>query len=109
MKADEINKVIDKLAEKIGVAVEKVEPIAQEVIEQVQSRALLQGFSCIALIVFFMVIIFLVNYMKDNDEKYEEARLGLTSVATVIILIISMVAIGKFSTYIAPLAYILGV
>ena len=111
MVSDEINKVVDKMAEKLSLAVDKVEPIAREVIDQVQNRALLQGCLFGTAMLFIFIFIILIN-MKTQDtltNDEEGGRLVITGLLIVIFLIFLICAINSFSTYVSPLATILGV
>lgn len=109
--------IIEKIAEKIGLAVEKVEPFAKEVVSQYQSEQLLYamaGLITLVLAVGVGVFLYWVATAK-NEDGYR--RFGLNDDTCIVLgalfgvlpLVLGMIyfflCLGR---YIAPLPNLLG-
>jgi heme/copper-type cytochrome/quinol oxidase subunit 2 len=67
MTTNEIGFVVDKLAQQVGIATEKVAPIAQEIIRQyVFSHAVM---SCVFGLVFIVSVLFACVIDKTRDDE----------------------------------------
>ena len=72
MDANSLNQVVDKVAEKLGIAVEKAAPIAEQVVKEYAARAEVGAVACavVGIVGFLMLIAGLVvlswSVSKDN-------------------------------------------
>lgn len=118
MDATQINEVVDKLAEKIGVAADALKPIALETVRQVQLRGLV--FAGITVLCTVVMVASLLRLTRQavaiplRDTGYDPnggrtaAIVATTAgvlVATLIGFIVTAVFLGQ---YIAPIPYLLG-
>ena len=119
MTGEEMENVIDKIAEKAGVAVEKIQPIADQVINEVQMRGAVLSGICLFFIVFFSILAILLqrkiyNYemkLREGGDKKAMPEMGMICYVFLFLVLAGLVPgffIGLFE-YIAPLASILGV
>jgi len=110
MTGDEMEKVIDKIAEKAGVAVEKIQPIAEEVVRQVQDRALFLGCGCAVIaFIFLLFIVLSFVFCRDKDGGIPDNIAPAIAIMGLFFAIFCIATMVNFSDYIAPLASILGV
>ena len=90
MEAEQMGKVVNAVAEKVGLAVEKIQPLAEEVVRQYQMRE-----ACLAVVfgVLFLGGVFaLIKYVawakraiaveeEEEKAKGKEVELGVYGVA----------------------------
>lgn len=101
--------IVDKLAEKLGVAVEKLTPMANVVIEQYVKREFVWGLCCIGFSCLSIVLAVVAWKLAPKDD--EDARQILRAVSLVICLIIAAILLGEaadhFGHWMAPLPSLL--
>ena len=114
MNANEVGQIVDKLAEKMGVAVEKIQPLAEEIVRQYQARALAQVVIC-GLIACALCVVGAALLRKGNayQEKHggDNGAFDLFVAATASFVVACVPvgsAIASVMHYIAPLPSILG-
>lgn len=115
MNANDVNQVVDKLAEKVGLAADKVQPIAEEVVRQYTVRALYDSVCWMVFAVVFFSFAgicwykYKVEFKKPLSEKQSgnnEDEVGwmagviIGAGAGVWCLIFGLIAFGN---YLAPL------
>ena len=117
MTGTELESVVDKLADKLGVAVNQLEPIAQEVLDQYIARATV---FTIVWAVFLVVFSIAINYsikriFKEKKKDYKEkdddiivAFFCVSSICSIMILVSTIQVFCYASQVFAPLASILG-
>lgn len=104
MTGEELEKVVDKLAEKAGVAVDKMQPIAEEVLRQVEARALVQIICASILVVLIIAASIFFERKADRYDKGMAVFIGMLLAFLGVVFLMSAI-----SAYVAPLAQILGV
>jgi len=129
MDAGQVGNAVDKLAEKLGVAVDKIVPIAVETVRQVSNRGLAKAI-CFAAPCFLATIVCLcylrhtrstLTALKGQEGDYERrrdwlrecdvARLCVTCwrvISFVPVMLGCMLAYPGLSQWIAPIPYLLG-
>ncbi len=108
--------LVNAVAEKIGVAAEKLAPIGEELIRQVQMRAFVWSITCVLVMLFSVAIPLIVWYklVPALNKKFGEEMGSVVGViAGLFIPILSFVtAFGllceNIGDYVAPLAYLIG-
>lgn len=118
--ADQVTTIIDKLSEKVGLAADKLAPIASDVIRQTQTLGMVETLAGgILLIAGILVLRKLINVRREAlqrawDEKSLDPAddcLGHTSlmvVAPAVMWIVSMVFLCEgLIHWIAPLPHLL--
>ena len=114
MDGSELNTVVDKVAEKIGMAAEKLAPIAEEVVRQVQARELFQGIVFAAgFILFAGYALHCARHARAEFAACQDiekcAGWVIPAIASAFLALFSVPpAIISFSRYLAPLPYLLG-
>ena len=115
MQGAEMNAVVEKVADKIGVAVEKLAPLANEVIRQyrLKSACYVAG-----LVVALLVVAILARWawrFTEPDEAWkadEEVRCNIRAATGLVTLLSALLALGFIVHYltrvIAPLPSLLG-
>ena len=115
-----LNQVIDKLAEKFGVAVDKVQPMAEEVLRQYVMRASVEAVMCFVFVASLIVYgswaakkarsLPYVDVGKSHPEVCGTAIcLGISVVISfVLIFILAGVGTQAIMRAVAPLPSILG-
>ena len=91
MDTNSVNQIIDKLAEKLGIAVEKVTPLAEEYIRQIQTKGMICVIFGVTLLLLALVLwgIDIYHIKRGGKENWgDEGR-----ITTVILLSIANVAI----------------
>lgn len=110
MDATQISQVVDKLAEKIGVSVEQLRPIAEETISQVSMRgwSLFIAFIVGTLFMLLAVIVFCMLFRKTEDDD-AAVLLGLGIVFSFVgCIVFFCMAIYNLGHWVAPLPSIMG-
>lgn len=109
MNSDDVNKVIDKLADKLGVAVEQVEPLAEQVVSQYVLRSTFWGIGSLIIAISFLVVgvVMCHRTLKDNPHETEVAA-AWAIIMSVIALIPLALAFQNLGNAIAPLPSMLG-
>lgn len=75
MNAQDAEKIVDKLAEKIGVAVDKLQPVAEETIRQVQVQGLLRaGFGLLSAILVGVFVCWSFRTLGHWEKKLDETN-----------------------------------
>ena len=114
MDASQVNQVVDKLAEKIGLAVDKVQPIAEEVVRQYAAREVFMARSLLAFSVLCITAAVMGAYSlcTMDDKESSEGKIVASIMAVMVggfafvgCIIVSSI---KYGNAIAPLASILG-
>ena len=113
MDANSVNQVVDKLAEKIGVAADKLMPLGEETIRQVQARGLMQaGIGAMFLLVPVVLGLLCWRYNKKLDAMKSSDVCPLMATGFVVggiaLIIGAMVAYYGMSEWLAPLPCLLG-
>jgi hypothetical protein len=106
--------VIDKIAEKLGVAVDKIQPLAEEYVRQVQMVGWVYIFAA-AFCFILSVTIFIValrTYAKGREERWkDEAVCAVAIIASIVWPILLGVSAGVFfpglARVLAPYTYII--
>lgn len=111
MTGDEINKVVDNLAEKLGVAADKLQPLAEETVRQVQVRGLMNALIAVAVAAMIVaagwrVRVQAAKRLDASDAVQVEMASWFITVLAVTIALIPFC--NNLSQYIAPLPYLLG-
>ncbi|KKN89678.1 hypothetical protein LCGC14_0235240 [marine sediment metagenome] len=71
MDANQVNDVIDKLADKMGMAADKVQPLAERVVSEFQSQATVTAICCGILVVIGIVLLPFLLRMGIRATKEE--------------------------------------
>lgn len=117
---DQVTTIVDKLSEKVGLAADKLAPIAEEVIRQTQTLGMVSTLAGIAI----MLVGFLVTWklilirkqaiiqaVKDGEQNPVDACIGYTiltvTVPTVVLVASLLFLIEGVYRWIAPLPYLL--
>ncbi len=110
MAAQEIGVLVDKLADKFGVAVEKLQPLAEEVVRQYVVRSWLCAFSvfggCVILMICGIWFWRAACATKMEDDRVQTVCLSALMVAAS--LICFCIGIEYVCHAVAPLPSILG-
>lgn len=111
----ELNTVVDKISEKIGIAVTQLKPVAEEVITQYKMKHTVNliGFSVgILLLLAMCILCFLfVRYKTNNNRDNEYVIAGALVVAVVFLIMFPIFLVGLFGeigSIVSPLDSILG-
>ena len=112
----DVGAVVDKLAEKIGVAVEKLMPVAQEVIRQVRLVGVVEAVTGAAFLVMAVVCALLfkrvVTVAEATGREYTGSALVMSmalGTAAVLLFILGIVFVPDgLIQYVAPLPHLLG-
>ena len=113
MNGSEMTEVVDRLAEKVGVAVDKLAPFAEEVVRQYQFRSfVLAGvglFGC-AIVACAGVLLIRRGVMQRERENYDAA--STLSNSGIVCCIAAVIGLGlaavKLGDALAPLPALLG-
>ena len=111
MEAGQVSEVVDKLAEKIGVAAEQLAPIAEETVRQVSIRGIAYaGLGVLGLLVATVLAkmaICVVSKMDDGEVKVIVIAIVLVAICLVLGFSIAGIVSG-ISQWLAPIPYLLG-
>lgn len=123
MDSMEIGKVIDKVVEKVGVAADALQPLAEETVRQVSVRGLTQAITaavtCVIVVSFLFWIFyacarrakFLATRGKNDDEQLLPSIVGSVFAAFGMVITISTfgnLVIDGLNAWVAPIPTILG-
>lgn len=114
MQAEQINAVVDKLADKIGVAVGSMEPLAAEIVQEVVAKNLMGAGVCLAVIITAAVAAriaakWAARVITGDDEK-ESRDFGMSApwvVCAIVSLICTVNIVGYLGLALAPRLYLL--
>jgi len=110
MTGDEMEKVIDKIAEKAGVAVDKIQPIAEEVVRQVEMRAFIMMIVMAVVVTVSLLVGSFVLLKREKELLAGEPSCVIPCVFSLFLFVgCSAGFFVNLYIYIAPLASILGV
>lgn len=109
---NELSEVVDKLAEKIGVAGTKLQPIAEECLKQYGDRALLWAVASLGLVFVVGVVVIALMFRTrqieyDDDDRHLVQALIIFG-GTALWAGLLMAAVVNLGHAIAPLPSILG-
>ena len=113
MDANTINQVIDKVAEKAGIAAEQIAPLAEEVVRQFQLKSIVGGLLSlgaaiiIGLIAHSSVKKLLVKAEKSSEDWYGFAGMWITIGACILVGFFMIQAVIDAYYAVAPLYYCL--
>jgi hypothetical protein len=109
MTTNEIGTVIGMVCDKVGLAVDKVQPLAEEVVRQYQARAMAWMIVCATLFVIGIPLIIFCLKRVSNHEDGGEVQDILTAVIAVAVLLNAGVAFcANIGDYFAPLCGLIG-
>ena len=121
METEALGQVVDKLAEKIGLAASKLQPLAQQTLEQYQTRQLVNFVGHLMGIVASFVCVYLTwkftkRYIQEDSFKNVLDREEALWVRLLVFVICVSVSLGctfagalpALSNYLAPLPGMLG-
>jgi hypothetical protein len=108
MTTNEIGTVIGMVCDKVGLAVNQVQPLAEEVVRQYQARAMAWLIVCSTVIV-TAVIVLRVSVRKISVAKEPEVADILAAIfAGTALLIASVAFCANIGDYFAPLCGLIG-
>lgn len=114
MNSEEINKVVDNVSDKIGVAADKITPICQTVVEETSRLGAVQfATGCVGFVFVIAIIIIVsilskkwIDHINDPDKKGEYAFIGMIptlAIAGIVLFIASCATLyGGLSKWLAP-------
>ena len=113
MNIDGIDKIIDKLAEKLGVAATEIGKVAQEVVSQYQMQCIV-GAICIAILGIVVVgaaiaagFLLRRSWRKTGDCDYMCGSVAAFTLGGLLFVVFGSVVAGKIMGAAAPLYYCL--
>ena len=111
MTGTDLSAVVDKLAEKLNVAVDRLHPVAQEVLEQYVVRQWFGAYCCLgaALLLAGVFLLFLRSALKYEPGTDSFAlRFAVGAASLVLALLLTPIGLSNMCRAIAPLPPILG-
>mgnify|MGYP001569841966 CR=1 FL=1 len=106
MNTNEVAFIVDKIAEKLSVATDKIQPIAEETLRQYQTRELLYAQSSFTISLLFFLIAIIIFILGLNSTDKDNA---LISIVPLVLFIGSFViAVTFYGHYLAPIPSIFG-
>ena len=104
MNTNEVAFIVDKIAEKLNVAVDKVQPVAEETIRQYVLREQFYGY-CLAGYALIFLFILIGGLISERFLKEDRRGIGyiISIFAFIVMLMFIEVVIGHFANAIAPL------
>ncbi|MEK6879363.1 MAG: hypothetical protein AABY22_07145, partial [Nanoarchaeota archaeon] len=98
--------IVDKIAEKLNVATDKIQPIAEETLRQYQVREFFYancGFGFATFLLIISIIIFILGFRTPDKDSCSIAIIPL-----IIMFICLIFAINAYGRYLAPIPSIFG-
>ena len=105
MEATDVNMVLDKLAEKLGVAVEVLKPGLETLAREYAAFHTVFAWSCVAGIAFVLAIagcILLATFRNSDDGTVQGGRVGAVIVGGVGTLLLGVGVVHNFACAAAP-------
>jgi len=109
---------VDKLRELLGDAADKLQPLGEELVRQVQARALFMGIvdSVLAGVALLIALLMAGLIYRHREAIFSDDGNGPPAIMGGIICLILMVAgivaldaaLGQFCVYFAPLVHLIG-
>ena len=98
MEAEQVGQVVDKLAEKIGVAAEAFKPVAEEAMRQATMRAIVWSvFAGIALVALLTAARALGRYAKNHLDSEDNVTHESAEIARVVCIVAYVATILPFA------------
>lgn len=114
MEPNVVNQVVDKLAEKIGIAAEKLAPVAEEAIRQVSHLGIantILGFLCLCATAILCRTAWRSCKCVDRHSE-AECAVGLGAICAIAAMVLCCIGIVTvnigLSQWLAPLPHLLG-
>jgi asparagine N-glycosylation enzyme membrane subunit Stt3 len=108
MNTNDVIAIVDVISSKLGLAVSEAKPLVDDVVRQVQIRALgLAIFSAAAFVFFFVIVVLMLFSVKKNDERADLALVVLT-IASSAMVVSYFACVINFADFLAPLCYLIG-
>ena len=114
MDATQLTDVVDKMAEKVGVVAEKLQPVAEEVMRQYQLRAVVYAVAAAgtAIVLTFAGSLLMRFVLKDRRPRDDDGAFFLVVLGGLMVVVgaclLFGVAVPHIGRAVAPLASILG-
>ena len=108
MEPSDVNVIVDNLANKIGVAAEKMQPIAEEMVQEVVRSNMVFVYSCVAVFLVALLLSWTHCYIcfrcakKTSDEDTQTAwEVGGVIPAAIVMLIATIACSVNAVTHLA--------
>ena len=115
MKAELIERTIDKVADKIGVALETAQPITEEIVRQYQIEHLIYAFIGVLIMLVGLGTAGVLRHMAyiTNEQGHHVYDRGDCVVTSIIVAVLCLINGGvtffyNLGMYLAPLPNLLG-
>lgn len=110
---EKFDEVVDKIAERLGMAVQEIQPLAEEVVRQYQVRALVFSVGAGIATLFFLWVHLHADKRLKEDIKLQggtsDSPWGVVSIMAMIpICLFFYAAVIHLGKYLAPLPSLLG-
>ncbi len=114
MNGDEVNKVIEKIVEKLGVAAEKAAPFAEMIIREYALSNLISGIMAVAGILFSVILAYLAIKVaklvhKKSEDEFDTIVISVISIIPICFIFFSSVGTltKSIQRFVAPHYHIL--
>ena len=115
MTTNEIGTVIGMVCDKVGLAVDRVQPLAEEVVRQYSQKEMLYTMECVMFAVLFAVMAIIGGVLckkSTGSEDYQEGMLiaGVATLAfgAMLACIVADTAFSHYGNAISPLCGLIG-
>jgi len=109
MDPNAINTVVDNLATKIGIAADRIQPIADTMVQEAARSHMFVGFACVAVWVIVVCILSAILFFtfKGTDADSEDDVRTVVCVCSFIVFLIATIAcsinaVSSFATALRP-------